>query len=316
MDTVLVVGGAGAVGSQLCEALHESGYDVVCMDIADPSNAHGVRHLIEEPNFQYVRHSATHPFKVNCKYIYHFASLTDSLYSNLERPVEVLKTELLGVMNSLGAAMQNGATVIYGSSSSVYAYRNGEFGTAFPSAHVKSAAESLCYSYFKEYGVDVKVARMFETYGRGMGPDDQRIIPRMVVAALQNSDIVIRDARGQLRTFCWVGDVVRGLMALAEKTRDHDFEVMNFGGNESITLEELAHKIVNMTHSHSRIINEPRPSRYSSSKIADTTLTERLLGWQPQVSLDQGLGYIIEHLDKRLKVESSIYKCESWIEFY
>ena len=317
MDTVLVVGGAGAVGSQLCNSLHEGGYDVICMDITDPNEAHGVRHLLDKENFQYVRHSATHSFKANCKYIYHVASLTDSLFSNAERPVEVMKTEWLGLMNSLEAALQNGATVIYGSSSSVYAYRGGDFNTAFPSAHIKSACEALCYSYFKEYKVDVKIARLFETYGCGMTPDDQRIIPRMVVAALRNSDIIIRDTKGQLRTFCWVGDIVRGITALAERTeKSHGFEIMNFGGKESITLDELARKIVNMTHSHSRIIHEPRPSQYSISQVADTSHTQQRLGWSPEVSLDEGLGYIIEHLDKRLKVESSIYKCESWIEFY
>lgn len=317
MDTVLVVGGAGAVGSQLCGALHTAGYDVVCMDLMAAEDAYSLRHLMSSPSFQYVRHSATHPFRANCKYIYYFASLTDSLISNIERPVEVLKTEWLGVMNALEVARQNEATLIYGSSSSVYSYRNGDYNVVFPSAHAKTAAESMCYSYHKEYDVDVKVARVFETYGTGMSHDDQRIIPRLVVAALQNSDIIIRGSRTQQRTFCWVGDVVRGVVALAEGLRgSHSFEVLNFGGTESITLEELAHKIVGMTNSRSRITYEPRSSVAMPAKIADLTQSEKRLGWHPEVTLNEGLSRIIEYLDKRLKMEASIYKCESWIEFY
>ena len=139
----------------------------------------------------------------------------------------------------------------------------------------------------------------------------------MVVAALQNSDIVIRDSRSILRTFCWTGDAVRGIVALAESNRyGKGLDVVNFGGNEPITLEELARKIVSMTHSRSRIIPEPRPNRYVWSKIADIELAERRFGWQPEVTLDEGLSRMIELLDKRLKIEASIYKCESWIEFY
>lgn len=317
MDTVLVIGGAGAVGSQLCSELYIAGYDVLCMDIVDKNCAQGIRHLLDKPRFKYIRHSATHQFRANCRYIYNFASLTDSLYTNLELPVEVMKTEWLGMMNTLEVARQNGATVVYGSSSSVYAYQNGRYDVAFPSAHIKSATESLCYSYYKEYGIDIRVARLFECYGPGMSPDDQRIIPRMVVAALQNSDIVIRDAKNILRTFCWVGDIVRGIITLAESPRySKNFEVVNFGGNEPITLDELARKIVSMTHSHSRIIHEPRTSRHSWSKIADNEQAERRLDWHPTVTLDEGLSRLIEHLNKRLKIESSIYKCESWIEFY
>ncbi len=317
METVLVIGGAGAVGSQLCSILYAAGYEVLCMDIVDPGEAYGIRHLVDKPRFKYVRHSVTHQFRANCKYIYNFASLTDSVYSNQEHPVEVMKTEWLGMMNVLEVARQNGATVLYGSSSSVYAYQNGRYDIAFPGAHVKSATEALCYSYLKEYDVDVKVARLFETYGPGMSPDDQRIIPRMIVAALQNSDIVIRDSKNVLRTFCWVGDAVRGVVALAESPRyNKGFDVVNFGGNEPLTLEDLARKIVNMTHSRSRIIQEPLQSKYTWSKIADIEIAERRLGWHPEVSLIEGLSRTIEYLDKRMKIEASIYKCESWIEFY
>jgi UDP-glucuronate decarboxylase len=317
MDTVLVIGGAGAVGSQLCSTLYAAGHEVLCMDIVDPNNAYGIKHLINKPRFKYVRHSATHQFRANCKYIYNFASLTDSVYANQEHPVEAMKTEWLGMMNTLEVARQNGATVIYGSSSSFYAYQSGRYDVAFPGSHIKTATESLCYSYQREYDVDVRVARLFEMYGPGMNLDDQRVIPRMVVAALQNSDIIIRDSRSILRTFCWTGDAARGIVALAESNRySKGLDVVNFGGNEPITLEELARKIVAMTHSHSRIIPEPCPNRYVWSKIADIELAERRLGWRPEVTLDEGLSRMIELLDKRLKIEASIYKCESWIEFY
>lgn len=315
MDTVLVVGGAGAIGSQLCSALYSRGYDVVCMDVLPDSETGTLKTLIGKPNFRYVRHSAMHPFRANCKYIYFMASVSSQIKAS-QYPVEAYRLETNGLFNTLEVARQNSSQVVYCSSSNVYAYGNGSYESSlYPVSHIKSAAEGICYAYHKEYGTAVRVARMFDAYGVGMRVDDNRIVPKMITSALQNKDIVITGSGSQQRTFCWAGDMVDGLIRFAEQQRDSKFEVLNFGGAEVITLDEIATKIIAMTHSRSKIVHQSIPNSYSEPLVADITKAQQLLGWQPQVSIDEGLSRMIEYLDKLLKIETSVYKCESWIEF-
>lgn len=314
MDTVLVVGGAGAVGSQLCGALYARGYEVVCIDIMPEREATAVKALLDKPNFQYVRHNAVHPYRANCSCIFHLASY-NSEYAR-QYPVEAYRLEIIGLFNSLEAARSCGATVVYCSSSAVYSYGNGSYDTPqYPIAHIKKAAEGICYSYYKEYGALIHVARLFETYGVGMRIDDHGAIPQMIAAALQNVDIVIHGGSISNRTFCWVSDVVDGLLRLADMHENGKYEVFNFAGVDVVSLDEVASKIITLTRSRSKIIHEKLQSGMDLQPIPDITSARERLGWEPNVTIDEGLSRMIEYVDKQLKIQSSVYKCESWIEF-
>jgi len=296
---VLVTGGAGFLGSHLCERLAREGDDVLCVDNYFTGRKDNIAHLIGDPHFEAMRHDVTFPLYVEVDEIYNLACPASPVHYQFD-PVQTTKTSVIGAINMLGLAKRIGAKILQASTSEVYGdptvhpqtedYR-GNVNPLGPRAcydEGKRCAETLFFDYLRQHRVKIKVARIFNTYGPRMHPNDGRVVSNFIVQALRDEDITLYGDGSQTRAFCYVDDLVGGLMRLMA-TGDAVTGPMNIGNPHEIPVRELAERIIRMTGSASRIVMRPLPEDDPTQRCPDITRARAQLGWEPCVRLDDGL---------------------------
>ena len=300
---ILVTGGAGFLGSHLCERLLAEGNDVLCADNFFTGTKDNIAHLLPNPHFELMRHDVTFPLFVEVDEIYNLACPASPVHYQHD-PVQTTKTSVHGAINMLGLAKRVKAKILQASTSEVYGdpkvhpQTEAYWGNVNPIGirscydEGKRCAETLFFDYHRQYQVRIKVARIFNTYGPRMHPNDGRVVSNFIVQALKGDPITIYGEGKQTRSFCYVDDLVDGLMRLMGSAGDFTGPV-NLGNPGEFTILELANKVVAMTGSTSRIEFKPLPADDPAQRKPDIALAERVLGWRPKVALDQGLVHAI-----------------------
>ena len=312
---ILVIGGAGLIGSHLCRALVDRNYEVHCMDIRSYESSPILREIISQPNFNFIRHNVVNQFGIDVDEIYNLATPSTLKYEQ-GAEVETLKVNIIGTLNSLEVARHHRSRMLFASSSDVYGsirqqsmQEDTTFGPVRSAlSEGKRAAESLVRAYRSEYQVDGKIARIFNTYGTGADTSDQRVVAKMIIKALTGQNITIYGNGEQLRTFCWVGDVVDALIRLMNRLPDVEVPTVNIGSNHEISIRTLAEKIISITGSRSKIIHHAARHDDPRRKSPDISRARQMLDWQPTTSIDEGLLQTINYFEREL------YSMRSWIE--
>ena len=318
---IVVLGGAGLIGTHLCLRLLDEGHEVFCVDIRDSSASPLLRRVSEHPSFRFVRHNVVDPFGIRCDRIYNLSAPLSRQHDRV-MPVEALRTDIWGSMNALEIARREHARVVLASSGDVYVngYRENITDERMPRsyrqlrAEGKRAAEALHRACRVQYGVDTRIARIFNTYGTGCDATDQRVVMRMVSAALTNRDLVVYGSGEQLRTFCWVGDTVEGLVRLMEAEPGDAMLTVNLGSDHEISIRALAEKIVALTGSRSRIVHKEARLDDLHRRMPDLSAARTRLNWTPGTSLTEGLRCVIAYVGKRLAADS--LASMSWVEVH
>jgi UDP-glucuronate decarboxylase len=305
---ILVTGGVGFLGSHLCERLLNGGHEVLCVDNFFTGTKDNVAHLLGESRFELMRHDITFPLYVEVDEIYNLACPASPVHYQYD-PVQTTKTSVHGAINMLGLAKRIKAKILQASTSEVYGdpqvhpqteeYRGHVNPIGFRSCYDegKRCAETLFFDYRRQHNVGIKVARIFNTYGPRMHPNDGRVVSNFIVQALANEPITIYGQGKQTRSFCYVDDLVEGLMRLM--ARDDEFTgPVNIGNPHEFTILELARKVIELTSSTSELVFKPLPSDDPLQRKPDISLAKAELGWQPRVQLEQGLKNTIEYFRK------------------
>lgn len=307
---VLVTGGAGFLGSHLCERLLLEGNDVLCVDNFYTGRKENVRHLLANPYFELMRHDITFPLFVEVDEIYNLACPASPVHYQRD-PVQTIKTSVVGAVNMLGLARRTGAKILQASTSEVYGDPDKHPQTETYWGNVnpigprscydegKRAAETLFFDYHRQRGVRIKVARIFNTYGPRMHPDDGRVVSNFIVQALQNRPITVYGDGGQTRSFCYVDDMVDGLVRLME-TADDVTGPVNLGNPVEVTVGDLAEIVRELVGIPVQIERRPLPSDDPRRRRPDITLALELLGWKPRTELRAGLVATIDYFAKLL----------------
>jgi len=308
---ILVTGGAGFIGSHLCERLLNEGNEVICVDNFFTGSKQNIIHLLDNPYFEILRHDITLPLYVEVDEIYNLACPASPVYYSFD-PVQTTKTSVMGAINMLGLAKRLKIKVLQASTSEVYgdpevhpqteSYR-GNVNPIGPRAcydEGKRCAETLFFDYYRQLKIKIKVIRIFNTYGPKMQPDDGRVISNFIVQALKNEDITIYGDGSQSRSFCYVDDLVEGIIKMMNSRKDFVGPV-NLGNPEEFTILELAKKIIELTNSKSQLVFKELPEDDPRKRKPDISLAEKELNWMPSISLKEGLIYTIEYFDKILK---------------
>jgi len=301
---ILVTGGAGFLGSHLCERLLNDGHDVLCVDNFYTSTRRNILHLLDNPNFELMRHDVTFPLYVEVDQIYNMACPASPIHYQRD-PVQTTKTIVHGAINLLGLAKRTGARILQASTSEVYGdpqvhpQTEDYWGNVNPIGvrscydEGKRCAETLFFDYYRQYETKIKVARIFNTYGPRMLPNDGRVVSNFIVQALSGQDITIYGDGSQTRSFCYVDDLIDGLVALMNSGDDFVGPV-NLGNPGEFSIKELAEKVVEMTGSGSEIVFNDLPQDDPTQRKPDISIAERELGWVPTVGLDEGLVPTVE----------------------
>lgn len=309
-QTILVTGGAGFVGSHLCDRLVEQGDDVVCLDNFFTGNKRNIAHLFGRSNFELVRHDVTFPLYVEVDQIYNLACPASPVHYQSD-PVQTTKTSVHGAINMLGLAKRTGARILQASTSEVYGDpevhpqtedywgRVNPVGTRACYDEGKRCAETLFFDYWRQHRLEIKVARIFNTYGPRMHPNDGRVVSNFIVQALKGLPITIYGEGNQTRSFCYVDDLVEGLIGLMNSDAGITGPV-NLGNPNEFTIRQLADKVLAQTGSGSKIELKPLPEDDPQQRQPDITLATKLLDWGPKVDLDSGLDATIEYFRERL----------------
>jgi UDP-glucuronate decarboxylase len=304
----MVTGGAGFLGSHLCDRLLAAGHDVLCVDNFYTSTRRNITHLREHPNFELMRHDVTFPLYVEVDRIYNLACPASPIHYQRD-PVQTTKTTVHGAINMLGLAKRTRARILQASTSEVYGdpelhpQPESYWGNVNPIGirscydEGKRCAETLFFDYRRQHNLAIKVARIFNTYGPRMLPNDGRVVSNFIVQALQGNDITIYGDGSQTRSFCYVDDLVDGLIRLMESEKDVTGPV-NLGNPGEFSIKELAEKVVAMTGSGSKIVYEPLPQDDPTQRQPDITRAKEKLGWEPKIALDEGLPRTIEYFRK------------------
>ncbi len=314
---IVVLGGVGFIGSHLCRALIERGDEVFAIDVRDIAHAPMLRSARRLSSFHYIHHNIVHPFGIRCDEIYNLAAPTMVRY-NKALPVETLRIGMVGSIHALDTARTEHARVVLASSGGVEQLgeltRPAREGASTHRLLLESkfAAETLHRAYRQEFGVDTRIARIYNCYGSGVDLMDQRVVTKMVVAALQNRDIVIEGSGEQQRTFCYVGDVVEGLIALMQALPTDHTRTIHLASDESLSILQLAERIIHLTGSRSRIVHVAARNEEFSRRNPDLKATHRELGWRAATSLDEGLKRTINYVEKELTERAGAFF--SWIE--
>jgi UDP-glucuronate decarboxylase len=310
---VLVTGGAGFLGSFLCERLLNEGCDVICMDNFFTGRKANIAHLMDNPYFELMRHDVTFPFYVEVDEIYNLACPASPVHYQFD-PVQTTKTSVHGAINVLGLAKRVGAKVFQASTSEVYGDPAPEFhpqpesywGNVNPIGirscydEGKRCAETLFFDYYRQHNVRIKVVRIFNTYGPRMHPQDGRVVSNFIMQALKGEDITIYGDGSQTRSFCYVSDLIEGWIRLMA-TGDDVTGPINIGNPGEFTMIELAENVIELTGSKSKLIYEDLPAVDPKQRQPDITLAKEKLGWKPTVPLREGLTKTIEYFDSLLK---------------
>ncbi len=305
---IMVTGGAGFLGSHLCDRLLTEGHDVLCVDNFYTSTRRNITHLLEHPNFELMRHDVTFPLYVEVDRIYNLACPASPVHYQRD-PVQTTKTSVHGAINMLGLAKRTGARILQASTSEVYGdpeihpQKEQYWGNVNPIGirscydEGKRCAETLFFDYWRQHKLAIKVARIFNTYGPRMLPNDGRVVSNFIVQALQGKDITIYGDGSQTRSFCYVDDLVEGLMRLMESDPEITGPI-NLGNPGEFSIRELAEKVVQMTGSGSSLVYEPLPQDDPTQRQPDITQAREVLGWEPKVALEQGLKPTVEYFSK------------------
>jgi UDP-glucuronate decarboxylase len=307
---VLVTGGAGFLGSHLCERLLAEGNDVLCVDNYFTGRKQNIVHLMTHPHFEAMRHDVTFPLYVEVDQIYNLACPASPVHYQFD-PVQTTKTSVIGAINMLGLAKRIGARILQASTSEVYGdptvhpqtedYR-GNVNPLGPRAcydEGKRCAETLFFDYHRQHRTQIKVVRIFNTYGPRMHPNDGRVVSNFIVQALRNEDITLYGDGSQTRAFCYVDDLIEGFIRLMGTNRDITGPI-NIGNPHEIPVRDLAERVIRITDSSSRIVHRPLPQDDPLQRCPDITLAKRVLGWEPTVDLETGLRKTIGFFRKLL----------------
>ena len=307
---VLVTGGAGFLGSHLCERLLNDGHDVLCVDNYFTGSKDNVLHLLDNPHFETLRHDVTFPLYVEVDEIFNLACPASPIHYQHD-PVQTTKTSVHGAINMLGLAKRVGAKIFQASTSEVYgdpqvhpqpeSYWGHVNPTGFRSCYDegKRCAETLFFDYRRQHKLKIKVARIFNTYGPRMHPNDGRVVSNFIVQALQNKPITIYGDGLQSRSFCYVDDLIEAFIRLM--ATDDDFTgPVNTGNPGEFTIEELAQKVIKLTGSKSELVYKPLPSDDPTQRQPDITLAKEKMGWQPTINLQEGLERTIPYFQSIL----------------
>ena len=305
---VLVTGGAGFLGSHLCGHLLAQGNDVLCVDNYFTGRKDNIAHLHSNPHFEAMRHDVTFPLYVEVDEIYNLACPASPVHYQFD-PVQTTKTSVIGAINMLGLAKRVGAKILQASTSEVYGdptvhpqtedYR-GNVNPLGPRAcydEGKRCAETLFFDYFRQHRTRIKVARIFNTYGPRMHPNDGRVVSNFIVQALRGEEITLYGSGSQTRAFCYVDDLVDGLTRLMA-TDDDVTGPMNLGNPHEIPVSELAARVIQLTDSVSRIVHRPLPQDDPVQRCPDIGMARQHLSWEPRISLDVGLGQTIAYFSQ------------------
>jgi UDP-glucuronate decarboxylase len=307
---ILVTGGAGFVGSHLCEALLEAGHEVLCADNFFTGNKANIETLLDHPYFELIRHDVTFPLYVEVDEIYNLACPASPIHYQHD-PVQTIKTSVHGAINMLGLAKRLKARILQASTSEVYGDPSvhpqpeeywGNVNPIGPRScydEGKRCAETLFFDYHRQYRLNIKVARIFNTYGPRMHPNDGRVVSNFIVQALRGDPITIYGDGKQTRSFCFVSDLVEGLRRLMDSPEDTTGPI-NLGNPGEFTMIELAEAVIRLTGSASPMVFRPAPVDDPRQRQPDITKARAKLGWQPTIPLEQGLVQTIAYFDKLL----------------
>lgn len=307
---VLVTGGAGFVGSHLCERLLEKGDEVLCVDNFYTGTKDNIIHLLSNPRFEFLRHDVTFPLYVEVDEIYNLACPASPLHYQFD-PVQTTKTSVHGAINMLGLAKRIKAKILQASTSEIYGDPKQHPQSEEYWGHVnpigirscydegKRCAETLFFDYHRQHRLHIKVARIFNTYGPRMHPNDGRVVSNFIVQALKGEDITVYGNGKQTRSFCYVDDLVEGLIRLMQ-TSDDFVGPINLGNPVESTIMDLVDTVIKITHSKSKVIFKPLPSDDPLQRCPDITSARKNLEWEPNVSLDVGLMRTVKYFDNLL----------------
>jgi len=306
LKKILITGGAGFIGSHLCERLLKEGNEVICLDNFFTGSKDNIVHLMNNPYFEVIRHDIEEPILIEVDEIYHLASPASPIHYQKD-PVKTVRTNVMGAINVLDIAKRTGAKVLLASTSEVYGdpeihpqveeYR-GNVNPIGPRAcydEGKRCAETLFFDYYREYGVNIRVVRIFNTYGPRMAMNDGRVVSNFIIQALNNQDITIYGKGTQTRSFQYVDDLIDGFIKMMEKNHTGP---INIGNPDEFTILELARKVIELTNSKSNIIFKPLPQDDPKKRKPDITKAKKYLNWTPKVKLDDGLKNTIKYFKK------------------
>ena len=308
---VLVTGGAGFLGSFLCERLLGMGAEVLCVDNYFTGRRSNIRHLLDNPKFELVRHDVTFPLFVEVDEIYNLACPASPVHYQFD-PVQTTKTSVMGAINMLGLAKRTKAKIFQASTSEVYGDPNvhpqpesywGNVNPLGPRAcydEGKRCAETLFFDYYRQHAVDIKVARIFNTYGPRMHPRDGRVVSNFILQALEGKDITVFGNGSQTRSFCYVDDLIEAFIRLMASGPDVQGPV-NVGNPAEFTVRALAEQIIDLTGSKSKIVEKPLPQDDPQQRQPDISLAKSALGWEPTIQLREGLIKTISYFEELLK---------------
>jgi UDP-glucuronate decarboxylase len=309
---ILVTGGAGFLGSHLCERLLAEGNDVLCVDNYYTGTRDNIAHLFPRPNFEVLRHDVTFPLYVEVDEIYNLACPASPIHYQ-STPVQTTKTSVHGAINMLGLAKRVRAKIFQASTSEVYGdptvhpQKEDYWGNVNPIGlrscydEGKRCAETLFFDYYRQHSLVIKVARIFNTYGPRMHLNDGRVVSNFIVQALNDEPITIYGDGKQTRSFCYVDDMIDAFVRLMENTEDVFAGPVNLGNPGEFTILELAEKVITLTKSRSRLVFKPLPSDDPTQRCPDITLAQNMLGWAPRVALDEGLERTIDYFRSVLR---------------
>ena len=307
-ERVLVTGGAGFLGSHLCERLVARGDDVLCLDNFFTGSKSNIAHLLGLPNFELIRHDVTNPLYVEVDAIYNLACPASPIYYQYD-PVQTTKTSVHGAINMLGLAKRCGAKILQASTSEVYGdpeihpQTEAYWGSVNPIGlrscydEGKRCAETLFFDYHRQYSLEIKVARIFNTYGPRMHPNDGRVVSNFITQALRGDDITIYGDGSHTRSFCYVDDLIDGMLLVMDSGKDFTGPV-NLGNPVEFSVRELAERVLALTRSKSRLAYKPLPSDDPRQRQPDIGLAQSTLGWQPHTELEAGLRRTIAHFQQ------------------
>ena len=305
MKKILITGGAGFLGSHLCERLLKEGNEVICADNFYTGSKSNVVHLLEHPYFELIRHDVTFPLYIEVDEIYNLACPASPVHYQND-PVQTTKTNVHGAINMLGLAKRLKIKILQASTSEVYGdpvvhpQKENYWGNVNPIGlracydEGKRAAETLFFDYYRQHQLEIKVMRIFNTYGPNMHPNDGRVVSNFIMQALQNKNITIYGTGAQTRSFCYVDDLIEGMVSLMNTSKEITGPI-NIGNPNEFTILQLAETVIKLTNSKSKIIFEPLPQDDPMQRKPDITLAQNVLNWNPTIQLEEGLLKTIQY---------------------
>lgn len=316
--SVLVTGGSGFLGSHLCERLLAEGNEVICLDNFFTGDKRNIYHLLDNPRFELLRHDVTFPIYVEVQQIYNLACPASPIHYQFD-PVQTTKTSVHGAINMLGLAKRTRATILQASTSEIYGDPDvhpqveeywGNVNTLGPRAcydEGKRCAETLFMDYHRQHHVNIKIIRIFNTYGPRMHPNDGRVVSNFIIQALKGYDITIYGDGSQTRSFCYRDDLIEGMIRLMNSSPEITGPI-NVGNPGEFTIRELAEMVIELTNSNSKIIYEALPQDDPKRRRPDISKAKKILGWEPRTPLRQGLERTIEYFAQLMHDDPSLFE--------